>query len=47
MIRKIDRRKTLKNGSIKFHKEDVAFYEFKWHKESHRVKIAGKVVNIA
>ena len=42
MIRKIDRRKTLKNGSIKFHKEDVAFYEFKWHKESHRVKIAGK-----
>ena len=42
MIRKIDRRKTLKNGSIKIYKEDVAFYEFKWHKESHMVKIAGK-----
>ena len=46
MIRKIDRRKTLKNGSIKFHKEDVAFYEFKWHKESHRVKCKKSTENI-
>ena len=40
-VRKQVQTRTLKNGSKRKYEINAAYYLFKWHKESHRVKIAG------